>query len=126
MLLCIMIYTAYCILLSSDKFRKGQVKTMESKEFKNADIFAQDEKIGEVKELNINPENWEITHLDVELTKDTAKSVLGAKKRGVHNMLAISALKKDGARWTERGLNLKVSKAQLHMYLKPVEDVENR
>ncbi len=97
---------------------------MESKEFKNADIFAQDEKIGEVKEININPENWEITHLDVELTKDAAESVLGAKKRGVHNMLAISALKKDGARWTERGLNIKVSKAQLHMYLKPVEPVQ--
>jgi sporulation protein YlmC with PRC-barrel domain len=97
------------------------MKTMESKEFKNADIFAQDEKIGEVKEININPESWEITHLDVELTKDAAESILGANKRGVHNMLAISALKKDGARWTERGLNIKVSKAQLHMYLKPVE-----
>jgi len=121
MLLCIMIYTAYCILLSSEKFRIGQVKTMESKEFKNADIFAQDEKIGEVKEININPDDWEITHLDIELTKDAAESILGAKKRGVHNMLAISALKKDGARWTERGLNIKVSKAQLHMYLKPVE-----
>jgi len=126
MTLCIMVYTTYGILLSSDKFRIGQVKTMESKEFKNADIFAQDEKIGEVKEININPDDWEITHLDVELTKDAAESILGAKKRGVHNMLAISALKKDGARWTERGLNIKVSKAQLHMYLKPVEDVQNR
>jgi len=97
------------------------MKTMESKEFKNADIFAQDEKIGEVKEININPDDWEITHLDIELTKDAAESILGARKSGVHNMLAISALKKDGARWTERGLNIKVSKAQLHMYLKPVE-----
>jgi sporulation protein YlmC with PRC-barrel domain len=121
MLLYTTLYTACCILSSSDNFRNGQVKTMESKEFKNADIFAQDEKIGEVKEVNINPDNWEITHLDVELTKDTAESVLGAKKRGVHNMLAISALKKGGARWTERGLNIEVSKAQLHMYLKPVE-----
>jgi len=121
-----MIYSTCCILLLSDNIRKGQVKTMESKEFKNADIFAQDEKIGEVKEINIDPENWEITHLDVELTKDAAESVLGARKGGVHNMLAISALKKGGARWTERGLNIKVSKAQLHIYLKPVEDVENR
>ena len=94
---------------------------MESKEFMNADIFAQDEKIGTVKEIGINPDDWEITHLDVELTKDAAESILGAKKRGVRNMLAISALKKDGSRWTERGLNIKVSKAQLHMYLKPVE-----
>ena len=99
---------------------------MESKKFMNADVYAQDEKIGTVKEIGINPESWDITHLDVQLTKDTAESVLGAKKRGVHNMLAISALKEGVARWTERGLNIKVSKAQLHMYLKPVEDVENR
>jgi sporulation protein YlmC with PRC-barrel domain len=99
---------------------------MESRKFMNADVFAQDEKIGTVKEIGIDPESWDITHLDVELTKDIAESVLGAKKRGVHNMLAISALKEGVARWTERGLNIKVSKAQLHMYLKPIEDVENR
>jgi sporulation protein YlmC with PRC-barrel domain len=99
---------------------------MESKKFMNADVYAQDEKIGTVKEIGINPESWDITHLDVQLTKDVAESVLGAKKRGVHNMLAISALKQGVARWTERGLNIKVSKAQLHMYLKPVETVENR
>jgi len=99
---------------------------MESKKFMNADVYAQDEKIGTVKEIGIDPENWEITHLDVQLTKDIAESVLGAKKYGVHNMLAISALKEGVARWTERGLNIKVSKAQLHMYLKPVEDVQNR
>jgi sporulation protein YlmC with PRC-barrel domain len=99
---------------------------MESRKFMNADVFAQDEKIGTVKEIGIDPESWDITHLDVQLTKDIAESVLGAKKRGVHNMLAISALKEGVARWTERGLNIKVSKAQLHMYLKPIEDVENR
>ncbi len=99
---------------------------MESKEFMNADVFAQDEKIGSVKEIGINPESWDITHLELQLTRDIAESVLGAKKHGVRNMLAISALKDGTARWTERGLNIKVSKAQLHMYLKPVEPVENR
>jgi sporulation protein YlmC with PRC-barrel domain len=99
---------------------------MESKKFMNADVYAQDEKIGTVKEIGINPENWDITHLELQLTRDIAKSVLGAKKYGVHNMLAITALKEGLARWTERGLNIKVSKAQLHMYLKPVDDVENR
>jgi hypothetical protein len=37
-------------------------------------------------------------------------------------MLATSALEKGIARWTDRGLNIKVSKAQLHMYLKPVAE----
>jgi len=99
---------------------------MESKKFMNADVYAQDERIGTVKEIGIDPENWDITHLEVQLTKDIAESVLGAKKYGVRNMLAISALRDGTARWTERGLNIKVSKAQLHMYLKPVENVENR
>jgi len=93
---------------------------MKSKEFMDKDVFALDEKIGKVKEIGIDPEDWKVTHLEVELTKDVAESVLGAKKGGVRNMLAISALEKGVARWTDRGLNMKVSKAQLHMYLKPV------
>jgi sporulation protein YlmC with PRC-barrel domain len=93
---------------------------MKSKEFMDKDVYAEDEKIGQVKEMEIDPEDWKVTHLELELTKDVAESVLGAKKGGVRNMLAISALEKGVARWTAKGLNLKVSKAQLHMYLKPV------
>jgi sporulation protein YlmC with PRC-barrel domain len=93
---------------------------MKSKEFMDKDVYAEDEKIGKVKEIGIDPTDWKVTHLEVELTKDIAESVLGAKKGGVRNMLAASALEKGIARWTDRGLNIKVSKAQLHMYLKPV------
>jgi sporulation protein YlmC with PRC-barrel domain len=39
---------------------------MESKKFMNADVYAQDEKIGTVEEIGINPENWKITHLEVQ------------------------------------------------------------
>ena len=95
---------------------------MKSKEFMGKDVFAGDEKIGKVKEIGIDPESWKVTHLEVELTKDVAESVLGAKKGGVRNMLAVSALEKGVARWTDKGLNMKVSKAQLHMYLKPVAE----
>jgi sporulation protein YlmC with PRC-barrel domain len=94
---------------------------MNSKDFLDKDVFAEEEKIGKVKELGIDPEEWKVTHLEIELTKDIAESVLGAKKGGVRNMLAVSALEKGVARWTEKGLHLKVSKAQLHMYLKPVD-----
>ena len=93
---------------------------MKSKEFIDKDVFALDEKIGQVKELGIDPEEWKITHLEIELTKDVAESVLGAKKGGVRNMLAISALEKGVARWTDKGSTLKSSKDQLHMYLRPV------
>ena len=95
---------------------------MKSKEFMDKDVFAGDEKIGKVKELGIDPEDWKVTHLEVELTRSVAKSVLGAKKSRVRNMLATSALEKGVAHWTDKGLNLKVSKAQLHMYLKPVAE----
>ena len=95
---------------------------MNSKDFLDKDVFAEDEKIGKVKEIEIDPEEWKITHLEVELEKDVAESVLGVKKGGVRNMLAISSLEEGVARWTDRGLNIKVSKGQLHMYLRPVEE----
>ena len=101
-------------------YKKEGIIRMKSKMFMNKDVFALDEKIGEVKEIEIDSEDWKVTHLELELTKDTAESVLGAKKGGVRNMLAISALEKGIARWTDAGLHLKVSKDQLHMYLRPV------
>ena len=93
---------------------------MKNKDFLDKDVYAEDEKIGQVKEMEIDPIDWKVSHLEVELTKDVAESVLGAKKGGVRNMLAISALEKGVARWTDNGLHLKVSKDQLHMYLRPV------
>ena len=93
---------------------------MRSKEFMDKDVFALDEKIGTVKEIGIDPEDWKITHLEIELEKNIAELVLGAKKGGVRNMLNILALEKGTARWTDKGLHLKISKDQLHMYLRPV------
>jgi sporulation protein YlmC with PRC-barrel domain len=95
---------------------------MKMREFMDQDVFALDEKIGEVKAVEVDPEEWKITHLELELTKDIAESVLGARKGGVRNMLSISALEKGVARWTDAGLHLRVSKDQLHMYLRPVEE----
>ena len=93
---------------------------MRTKEFINRSVFALDEKIGTVKGIEVDPEEWKITHLEIELKKEIAESVLGAKKGGVRNMLAVSSLEKGVARWTDNGLHLKVSKDQLHMYLRPV------
>jgi len=93
---------------------------MRTREFINRSVFALDEKIGTVKSIEVDPEEWKITHLEIELKKDIAESVLGAKKGGVRNMLAVSSLEKGVARWTDNGLHLRVSKDQLHMYLRPV------
>jgi sporulation protein YlmC with PRC-barrel domain len=43
--------------------------SMKSKEFMDKDVYAEDEKIGKVKELGIDPESWKVTHLEVELTQ---------------------------------------------------------
>ena len=93
---------------------------MKSKEFLDKDVFALNEKIGTVKEIEIDPEELKMTHLEIELKKDVAESVLGAKKGGVRNMLDVLALEKGAARWKDKELHLKVSKDQLHMYLRPV------
>jgi len=92
---------------------------MKSKMFMDKNVLALDEKIGEVKEIEIDPEDWKVTHLELQLTKEAANEILGAKM-SMHNMLAISALEKGVARWTDAGLHLKVSKDQLHIYLRPV------
>ena len=84
------------------------------------DVFALDEKIGKIKELEVDLQEYKVTHLEVELDKDVAESVLGVKKGGVRNMLNVSALEKGTGIWMDNGLHLKVAKDQLHMYLKPV------
>jgi len=92
---------------------------MKSKEFMDKDVFALDEKIGRIKEIEVDPQDYNVTHLEVELDKDVAESVLGAKKGGVRNVLNVSALEKGTGVWTDNGLHLKVAKDQLHRYLKP-------
>jgi sporulation protein YlmC with PRC-barrel domain len=93
---------------------------MKSKEFMDKDVFALDEKIGKIKEIDVDADEWKVTHLEVELDKAVAESVLGAKKGGVRNLLNVSALDKGTGMWMDNGLHLKVAKDNLHMYLKPV------
>jgi len=91
-----------------------------SKEILDKDVWAVDEKIGKVKEMEIDLDDWRVTQLEIELEKNVAESVLGAKKGGVRNMLDISALEKGTIRRTDKGLLLQIRKDQLHTYLKPV------
>jgi sporulation protein YlmC with PRC-barrel domain len=105
---------------SYHEFGKKGMVSMRPSEFIDKDVFALDEKIGKVKGMEVDPEEWKVTHLEIELTKDVAESVLGAKKGGVRNMINILAIEKGTAAWTDKGLQVRVSKDQLHMYLRPV------
>ena len=93
---------------------------MKSKDFMDKDVFALDERIGKIKEIEVDPQDYNVTHLEVELDKDVAESVLGVKKGGVRNMLNVAALEKGTGMWMNDGLHLKVAKDKLHMYLSPV------
>ena len=86
------------------------------------DVFVENQKIAKVKDVTIDTDEWKVTHLIVELTKQAAEEILGATPamtRSVLNTLAISALEKGTACCTPTGIDLKVSKGQLHIYLRP-------
>ena len=91
---------------------------MNFSELKDQDVFVDNQKIAKVKDVVIDTENWKITHLIVELTKNAAEEILGAGK-SVLNRIAISALEKGMACCTKKGVEIKVSKKQLHIYLRP-------
>jgi len=86
----------------------------------NADLYAEDIKIGKIRGVVIDPEEWKLTHLEVELNKETAKELLGTSN-AVRNKLAISALQKGKACCTEKGVIIKVSLKQLPIYLRSIE-----
>lgn len=95
---------------------------MNFSELKDQDVFVDDQKIAEVKDVVIDTEQWKITHLVVELTKEAAEEILGASYavKSVLNKIAISALEKGMACCTDKGVEIRVSKKQLHIYLRPV------
>ena len=79
-------------------------------------------KIGKVKDVVVDADEWKVTHLVLELTKQASEEILGAKPALFdlpRNTLAISALEKGMTCCTEEGIDLKVSKGQLAIYLRP-------
>jgi len=98
---------------------------MKFQELMEKDVFVEGGmKIGKIKDVLIDVEEWKVTHLEIELTKWAVENILGAKPSltgAVRNTLAISALEKGAACCTSSGVDIKVSKAQLHIYLRPAQ-----
>lgn len=90
---------------------------MKIEEIIDKEVYARDYFVGKVKDLLFDDE-WKITHLEVELSKEAAKELLGART-AFRNTLAVSALGK----WPDCCVNgkiiLAVSKGQLNIYLRP-------
>jgi sporulation protein YlmC with PRC-barrel domain len=93
---------------------------MKIKDYIDRDVYVDDSKIGEVKDIQIDPIEWKVTHLEVQLKKEITKTLFGART-SFRNMLAISALKDGNDCCSERGIEVKVSMGQLQMYLRPTE-----
>jgi sporulation protein YlmC with PRC-barrel domain len=86
-------------------------------------VYAEsDFKVGKVKDLVVDQEEWKVTHIEIELSKEASEQILGVKPgyfENPRNVLAISALEKGMACCTEKGIYLKVSRGQLGIYLRP-------
>ena len=86
---------------------------IKSRELLDKKVVCENLTVGEAKEVIIEPDQWKITHLEVELSKEAAALVLGTRKGGIRNLLAVSAIGSTG-----KTINLKVKKGQLQIYLK--------
>ena len=91
---------------------------IKSLEFINSPIYVEEMKLGKIKGVIIDSKEWKLTHLDIEITKEAAKELLGAKT-AIRNKLAISALQKGSDYRKEKSVKIKVRKNQLKMYLRP-------
>jgi hypothetical protein len=80
-------------------------------------VYAQDLFVGKVKDVYFD-EDWKLTHLEVELTKEASKELFGAKN-SFRNALAVTALGKWSECCKNDHLNLAASKGQLNIYLRP-------
>ena len=88
--------------------------SIKSRDLRWKKIICEDLTVGEVKEMIIDPSTWKVTHLEVDLSKEAAELAFGAKKGGIRNFLAVSAIGK-----VNKTIKLKVKKGQLQIYLKP-------
>lgn len=87
---------------------------MKHEELLGKKIVCENMDVGKVKDFIFDSEQWKITHLEVELTKDAAEMVLGVRKGGIRNLLAVSAIDS-----VDKTISLKVTKGQLRIYLIP-------
>ena len=90
--------------------------SIKSRDIRWKKVICEDMTVGEAKEIIIDPSSWKVTHLEVDLTKEAAELAFGARKGGIRNLLAVSAIGK-----TDKTIKLKVKKGQLQIYLKPLK-----
>lgn len=92
---------------------------MKFSELINKEVYGETFKVGNVKDVVVDAEYWKVTHLEIELTKEAAGELLGARKT-FNNVLAISAVGPASKCCDTRNrIDLQVARKQLHIYLRP-------
>ena len=92
---------------------------MKVSELIDQEIYCEGLRVGKIKDVHVDGEDWKITHFEIELAKEAAKELLGVKT-SFRNVLAISAVGPASKAITkDSGINLQVSKGQLRIYLRP-------
>ena len=92
---------------------------MKYSELIGQEVYCEGLKVGKVTDIVIDGEEWKVTHLEVELRKEAAKELLGART-SFKNILAISAVgPASKCCATGNGIDLQVSRGQLRIYLRP-------
>ena len=91
---------------------------MKASDLLEKEVYVENFKVGKIKNLHID-DNWKVSHLEVELTKNAAKEFLGAKS-SFRNVIAISAVGPASVCCKSANrVDLQVSKGQLRIYMRP-------
>ena len=91
---------------------------MKISDLMDREVYVESLKVGKVKDILVD-EDWKVTHLDVELTKEASKEILGVNS-SARNVLAVSAFGPvSKCCGSMKRMDVKVSKGQLRIYLSP-------
>jgi sporulation protein YlmC with PRC-barrel domain len=83
------------------------------------EVYCEGLRVGRIRDIVIDGEEWKVTHFEVELRKEAAYELLGVKS-SFKNLLAISAVGPASKALTkDSGLDLQVARGQLRIDLRP-------
>jgi sporulation protein YlmC with PRC-barrel domain len=92
---------------------------LKTSELIDREVYVEGFKVGKIKDVHVDGEEWKISHFEIELTKEAAKEFLGAKS-SFRYVLAITAVGPASKCCTSRNrIDLQVSRGQLRIYLRP-------
>ena len=92
---------------------------MKVSELIDKEVYCEGLRLGKIKDVHVDGEEWKVTHFEIELREEAAKELLGVKS-SFRNVLSISAVGPASKSLTKNsGIDPQVSRGQLRIYLRP-------